>query len=85
MEHDTIRERTTLGRRQKAEQGKVVNPFLLPCWLRSDDGAATVRRDEHWAPIVQRVFRLYLEGKTLYGIKAMLEAEGVPAPGGGTT
>ena len=79
-----IRERTARGRKEKAEQGKVVLPRNLPCWLRSDDGGATVYVDEkHWAPIVRRAFALFLGGEKLSAIARQFEAEGIAPPGAG--
>ena len=83
MERNMIRERTMRGRREKARQGRVVNPGKLPSWLRSDDGGATVRLDEQWASVARMVFRLFVEeGKTLRAIAAHLHDMGLATPSG---
>ncbi len=84
FEKAKIRERTARGRQEKAEQGKVVLPRNLPCWLRSDDGGATVHLDEeHWAPIVRRAFVLFQQGAKLWDIARQFEQEGIAPPGAG--
>ena len=82
-EHENIRERTTLGRVQKANRGKVVVRRNLPVWLRNDDGGATVRLDGHWAPLVRRVFTLNRHGQRPRGIARTFEVGGIMPPGGG--
>ena len=84
FEKAKIRERTTRGRKEKAEQGNVVLPGNLPCWLQSDDCGATVHLDEeHWAPIVRRAFALFQDGTKLWDIARTFEREGIMPPGGG--
>ena len=84
LERNMIRERTARGRKEKAKQGKVVLPRNLPCWLRSDNGGATVHLDEeHWAPIVRRAFVLFQQGAKLWDIARQFEQEGIAPPGAG--
>ena len=83
LERNTIRERTERGRREKARQGKIVLPQNLPVWLHSADQGATVQLVADWAPIVQRVYRLFLEGLTLYAIARQLDRDHTPPPGRG--
>lgn len=83
LERNTIRERTARGRREKARQGKIVNPGTLPTWLRSEDRGETVRLDDHWADIVRMIFRLFVEdGLTLRAICGRLHDLGIVTPSG---
>ena len=84
-QRNDIREKTDRGRREKARQGKVVLPHNLPCWLRSEDGGATVVLDEDAAGIVRRAFALYAAGTTLYAMARQFEAEGLTPPHGNRT
>ena len=84
LERSVINERMVRGKREKARQGRVVNPGTLPTWLRSLDGGQTVQLDQTWAPVVRDMFRWYVEdGLTLRGIAARLTAQGIRTPSGG--
>ena len=85
FEKAKIRERMVRGKREKARQGKVVNPNRLPTWLRSDDGGATVVLDPRWAEAARLVWRLFLdEGLTLRKVAERLTLLGYPTPSGGS-
>lgn len=83
LERNTIRDRTARGRREKARQGKIVNPGTLPTWLRSSNCGATAELDEPWAAIARMVFRLFVEeGMTLRAIAGHLRDRGIVTPSG---
>lgn len=85
FEKEKIRERTTRGRREKAQQGIPVNPKNLPCWLRWNAETGTVEMVETWASIVRAVYRAFgTEGLTIRAIARRLTEQGVPTPQGGS-
>ena len=80
-----IKERTARGRREKARQGKIVNPRSLPKWLRYDPVAGRVDLDEEWAQVAGLAYRLVAEeGLTLMGLARRLNSLSIPTPEGGT-
>jgi site-specific DNA recombinase len=81
IEHMKIVERTQRGKRARAESGKLLagNKALYGYqWASADKGAYTV--DALTAPIVERIFRDALAGKTLRRIAAELTAASIPSP-----
>ena len=85
FEKEKIRERTTRGRREKAQQGIPVNPKNLPCWLGWNAETRTVEVVESWATIVREVYRAFgTEGLTIRAIARRLTEQGIPTPMGGT-
>ena len=84
FEKAKIRERMGRGKREKARQGRIVNPGPLPTWLRSTDGGATVTCEPGWTSHVQQVFRWYVDdGLTLRATAQRLTDLGIPSPTGG--
>lgn len=87
-ERDLIRERTTAGRRRKAESGKMqchpIDPYGYHVIHKSEavgewaGRAGEVVIVEREAEIVRRVFALYHAGWTLWKITELLNTEGVP-------
>ena len=70
----------TRGMIDAAKQGKI----LQPCYgyLRGD---GTYIPDPQTAPVVVRIFELYVnENRSLRGIASLLASEGIPSPSGGT-
>ncbi len=83
-EKHKIREWMLRGKREKAQQGRVVNPGKLPRWLTMAPDRQTVLLDPAWTPVVQRIYHLYVtEGCTLRGIAERLTTDGQPTPSGG--
>ena len=84
FEKEKIRERTTRGRREKAQQGIPVNPKNLPCWLRWNAETRTVEIVETWAITVRAFYRAFdTEGLTIRAIARRLTEQGVPTSKGG--
>lgn len=84
FEKAKIRERMMRGKREKARQGKVVQPAKLPTWLRSEDGGTTVVFDAHWAEVARLVWQLFVQdGLTLRGVAQRLTVLGYATPTGG--
>lgn len=77
-----IRERTYTGKRARVHSGKLP-PLNAPKYgyqFADDDTKEAYVLDPVTAPIVERIFREYVGGKTLRGIAEMLTAEGIPTP-----
>ncbi len=84
LERNTIRDRTMRGKLEKARQGRVVNPRLLPRWLRIAADGTTVVLDPAWAPIVEQVFAWFVgEPLTVRQIATRLTEMAQPTPSGG--
>jgi len=83
-EHGKIAERTQRGRRARADSGKYMNGGRPRYGYRFDDPSPKAKErlvpDPTAGPVVQRIFRLAVEGVTLRSIASGLTAEGVPTP-----
>ena len=85
FEKAKIRERMMRGKREKARQGKVVQPNKLPTWLRSEGDGSSVTLDPYWAEVTRLVWHLFVdEGLTLRKVAARLTLLGYPTPAGGS-
>jgi site-specific DNA recombinase len=83
LERNTIRERTARGRREKAAQGKIVNPRVLPTWLTMGPDGTKVELVPEWAQVVRDIFRWYAEeGLSVYAIARRLTDLRVTVPSG---
>lgn len=83
FEKEKIRERTQRGKQEKARQGQVVNPGLLPAWLTSGDAGRTVQVVPEWATIACDVYRWFTEeGLSLRAICQRLYDLDVQTPSG---
>jgi site-specific DNA recombinase len=87
-EREKIAERTRRGSRRNASEGRVLGAALKPRYgfgyTRDAGGAANgyaVERGE--MATVRRVLSMLADGASVKGVAAALEADGVPAPGGG--
>ena len=81
-ESRSISENVTWGQHRSFENGKVhlaYGRFLG--YKKSIDGKPEI--DAEQAPIVELIYRLFLDGKTPAGICKYLEEKKIPAPGGG--
>ncbi|HEX5156558.1 MAG TPA: recombinase family protein [Ktedonobacterales bacterium] len=88
VEREMIMERTVRGKRRRAENGALL-PGAVALYgyqwgpERNHEGRlAKVRLipDPETAPIVQRIFREYVEGKSVRAIVRDLAADGIPTP-----
>ncbi|MEE9201742.1 MAG: recombinase family protein [Dehalococcoidia bacterium] len=83
-EREKIRERTVRGIREKARQGKVVNPRAVPFGYAYNNGSQTFVRDHEKAEVVNFIFHAFVqEGLSLGTLAATLNRLGVKSPGRG--
>lgn len=81
FERDAIVERTSRGRRARAEAGKYVPGNRVRYGYRWRDEAKTALEiDETKAPVVRRIFAEAADGKTLRQIAHDLTRDGIPTP-----
>ena len=81
IELDNFRERSTLGKRGTAKQGRVPTGRLPYEYSIGDDGRAEVIEEQ--AEAVRRIFRMYVdEGMGSYSIAVRLTEEGIPTQTG---
>ncbi len=83
-ESRSISENITWGQRRGFEQGKVhmlYKRFLG--YRKGADGKPEIVPEQ--AVIVELIYRLFLDGKSIAGICRYLEAENIPSPGGQAT
>src|SRR5262249_6298845 len=83
VEHEKIKERMERGRLARARAGKPLVGCRAPYGYQWNDGKSALLPHPETAPIVQRIFRDYVAGKSLRTIGLALAAEGIPAPKGG--
>ena len=80
-ESRSISENVTWGMRKRFAAGKVSMPYKrFLGYRKGEDGLPEIIEEE--AKIVLRIYRLFLEGKTPYGIAEILMADGIPSPAG---
>lgn len=78
----SISENCTWGQRKRFADGKATVPFSrFLGYDRGEDGGLVVNEEQ--AQTVRRIYQLFLQGETTYGIAKLLTWEGVPTPGGG--
>jgi len=83
-EREKIRERTVRGAREKARQGKVVNPRAAPYGYAYDTHRQTLVEDPEKAEVVRFMFHTFArEGLSLERLAATLNRLGLRSPGGG--
>ena len=81
IELDNFRERSTLGWRGTAKQGRVPTGRLPYGYLVGQDGRAEVVEEQ--AEVVRRIFQMYVhEGMGSYSIAIRLTDEGIPTQRG---
>ena len=81
IELDNFRERSTMGKRGTAKQGRVPTGGLPYGYRIGDDGRPEVVEEQ--AEVVRRIFRMYVyEGMRAYSIAVGLTDEGVPTQTG---
>ena len=82
-ESRSISENVTWGQRKRFADGKVTVPFgRFLGYDRGEHGELIVNQQE--AEIVRRIYSLFLQGQTPYGIAKILTQDGIPTPGGKT-
>lgn len=80
-ESESLSKNVAWGHRKSMEAGNAHIPYSVTLGYRKGvDGKMEI--DPEQARIVQQIFRLYLAGSTLDGIKNALERSGIPTPTG---
>ena len=80
-ESRSISENCTWGQRKRFADGKVTVPFKrFLGYDRGEDGNLVVNPEQ--AVTVKRIYSLFLQGKTPFGIAKILTEEGILSPGG---
>ena len=81
IELDNFRERSTMGKRGTAKQGRVPTGNLPYAYRIGDDGRPEVIEEQ--AEVVRRIFHMYVhEGMRAYSIAVRLTDEGIPTQSG---
>ena len=79
-ESRSISENCVWGQRKRFADGKVTVPFgHFLGYDRGPDGNLVLNKAE--AAIVKRIFSMFLQGMTPYGIASQFTADGIPTPG----
>ena len=79
-ESRSISENVTWGQRKRFADGKVTVPFgRFLGYDKGEDGNLVLNKEE--AVTVKRIFALFLQGMTPYGIATKLTKEQIPTPG----
>ena len=82
-ESRSISENVTWGQRKRFADGKVSMSYKrFLGYRKGENGEPEIVENE--AVIVRRIYRLFLEGNTPFGITKILEADHIPTPGGKT-
>ena len=82
-ESRSISENVTWGRRKRFADGKVSMPYKhFLGYRRGENGEPEIVEEE--AAVVRKIYRLFLEGKTPFGIAQALMAADIPSPAGKT-
>lgn len=80
-ESRSISENVTWGQRKRFADGKVTMAYKqFLGYRRGGNGLPEIEPEQ--AKTVRRIYKLFLEGQTPYGIKRLLENEGIPSPAG---
>lgn len=80
-ESRSISENVARGKRAKAAEGKVYLPYKqFLGYEKGPDGLPQIVPEQ--ARLVERIYRLFLEGLMPSSIAKQLTAEGIPTPGG---
>ncbi len=78
-----IAERSRRGLLKKAKEGKVVATHRPRFGFRFNETKDGYEVDEEQMAVVRRIFRMVgTEGTTLYAVRKVLQAAGIPSPGG---
>ena len=83
-ESRSISQNVTWGHRKRMSDGKVSVPFgRFLGYDRGEDGNLVINEQE--AEIVRRIYSMFLQGMTPYGIAKRLTEDGIKSPGGRDT
>lgn len=76
-------ERTIRGKKQKARSGLIVGspPYG---YIKNEGGIGGVVVIPSEAKIINRIFELFIIGKSIRGISKLLNVDGIPSPSGGS-
>ena len=78
-ESRSISENVTWGQRKRFADGKVCVPFRrFLGYDRGEDGNLVLNKEE--APIIKRIYGMFLQGMTPYGIAKQLTKDGILTP-----
>ena len=82
-ESRSISENVRWGRQRSMQNGKVSMPFKhFLGYKRGTDGKIEIDEDE--AAIIRRIYKMFLDGKTIRDIANALTQDGIPTPAGKT-
>ena len=80
-ESRNLSQNVTWGQRARFADGKVTMPFKrFLGYDRGEDGSPVVNEEQ--AEVVRRIYRMFVDGRTVSGIARTLTTEGVPTPAG---
>ena len=80
-ESRSISENCTWGQRKRFADGKVTVPFeRFLGYDRGEDGNLIVNKEQ--AVTVKKIYRMFLQGYSAFGIAKALTADSIPTPGG---
>ena len=80
-ESRSISENCIWGQRKRFSDGKYSVPFsVFLGYDRGPDGEFVVNEEQ--AAVVRKIYALFLQGRTFYGIAKILTEEGIPTPAG---
>lgn len=80
-ESRSVSENCLWGQRKRFADGKVTVPFKrFLGYDRAEDGSLAVNPEQ--AETVRKIYRLFLDGMSPYGIAKLLTERNIPAPGG---
>src|SRR5918912_1855146 len=82
-ERKQITERTTAGRREKARQGKIIAGRLPDYGFRFGPNRDSYEGVEAEMAVVRRIISEFASGTSVNGVRAALDADGVPPPAKG--
>ena len=82
-ESRSISENVTWGQRKRFADGKVSMPYKhFLGYRKGANGEPEIVEEE--AEVVRRIYRMFLDGKTPFGIAQALMGDGIPTPAGKT-
>jgi site-specific DNA recombinase len=82
-ERAKMAERTRRGKLRKAREGKLIAGHAPRYGFRFNEDRTGYLVDDTAMGVVRRIFEAVASGTPMWGVKAALEIEGIPAPGGG--
>ncbi len=83
-ERAKIAERSRRGKLRKAREGKLIAGHTPKYGFRFNGDRTGYVLDETTMEVVRRIFEMVASGAPMWTVKTTLEAEGIPAPSGGS-